>query len=58
VNKWYFERSRGTWKIPETNWTMFWTTPDLDIDREKFSDYEGVCRSIEPSWADNKSVVD
>lgn len=24
VNKWYFERSRGTWKLPDTNWTMFW----------------------------------
>lgn len=58
VNKWYFERSRGTWEIPDTNWTMFWTTPDLDIDQQKFSDYEGVCRSIVPSWADKKNVVD
>jgi amino-acid N-acetyltransferase len=58
VNKWYFERSRGTWKMPDTNWTMFWTTPDLDLDRQRFSDYEGVCRSIVPSWADNKNVVD
>ena len=58
VNKWYFERSRGTWKIPDTNWTMFWTTPDLDLDQQRFSDYEGVCRSIVPSWADNKDVVD
>jgi amino-acid N-acetyltransferase len=58
VNKWYFERSRGTWKIPDTNWTMFWTTPDLDLDQQRFSDYEGVCRSIVPSWADNKNVVD
>jgi amino-acid N-acetyltransferase len=58
VNKWYFERSRGTWKIPDTNWTMFWTTPDLDFDRQRFSDYEGVCGRVVPSWADNKNVVD
>jgi amino-acid N-acetyltransferase len=58
VNKWYFERSRGTWKLPHTNWTMFWTTPDLDLDRQRFSDYEGVCRSTVPSWADNKDVLD
>lgn len=58
VNKWYFERSRGTWKIHNTNWTMFWTTPDLDLDQRKFEDYESVCRSIEPSWADKKAFVD
>ncbi|PBP16723.1 acetylglutamate synthase [Diplocarpon rosae] len=58
VNKWYFERSRGTWKIPETGWTMFWTTPDMSLDRQLFLDYEGVCKRIEPSWADNKQVLD
>lgn len=58
VNKWYFERSRGTWKMPDTNWTMFWTTPDLDLDRQRFCDYEGVCRTVVPSWADIKNVVD
>ncbi len=58
VNKWYFERSRGTWKMPDTNWTMFWTTPDLDSDQRRFSDYEGVCRSIVPSWADKQNVAD
>jgi amino-acid N-acetyltransferase len=51
VNKWYFERSQGTWKLPGNNWTMFWTSPGYDIDQQKFSDYEGVCRSITPSWA-------
>ncbi|KAG9231208.1 mitochondrial amino-acid acetyltransferase [Amylocarpus encephaloides] len=56
VNKWYFERSRGTWKMPETGWTMFWTTPDMD--RQTFLDYEAVCRGIIPSWADNKSILD
>lgn len=58
VNKWYFERSRGTWKVPDTNWTMFWTTPDLTLDHELFEDYKGVCKGVIPSWADNKAVVD
>jgi amino-acid N-acetyltransferase len=58
VNKWYFERSRGTWKLPGTNWTMFWTSPDASIGQQKFSDYKGVCSSISPSWADNKAVLD
>jgi amino-acid N-acetyltransferase len=58
VNKWYFERSRGTWKLPDTGWTMFWTTPDLSLDQQKFRDYEGVCRGVVPSWADNKTVLD
>ncbi|TVY88577.1 Amino-acid acetyltransferase, mitochondrial [Lachnellula willkommii] len=56
VNKWYFERSRGTWKLTNTGWTMFWTTPDMD--RQTFLDYEAVCRGIEPSWADGKSRLD
>ena len=58
VNKWYFERSRGTWKLPNTGWTMFWTTPDLSLDHQTFLDYEAVCREIEPSWADNKALLD
>lgn len=58
VNKWYFERSRGTWKLSDSNWAMFWTTPGLPEDPQKFQDYEAVCRSIQPSWADKKSVVD
>ena len=58
VNKWYFERARGTWKIPSTNWTMFWTTPGVDLNRDLFWDYEGVCRSVQPSWADKKHIVD
>ena len=57
VNKWYFERSRGTWKLPGTDWTMFWTTPDLSMNQQRFRDYEGVCRTIAPSWADNKGIL-
>ena len=58
VNKWYFERSSGTWKLAESNWTMFWTTPGLVEDSQRFQDYEAVCRTIQPSWADKKSVID
>lgn len=58
VNKWYFERSRGSLKFKDMNWAMFWTTPNLALDGRRFRDYESVCRSIEPSWADNKPVVD
>jgi amino-acid N-acetyltransferase len=58
VNKWYFERSLGTWKLSDTNWTMFWTTPDLPENPQIFRDYEYVCRSIQPSWADDTGVID
>jgi amino-acid N-acetyltransferase len=58
VNKWYFERARGTWKIPDTNWTMFWTTENVTADSQRFLDYEGVCRTVTPNWADKKAVAD
>ncbi|KAI0597454.1 mitochondrial amino-acid acetyltransferase [Biscogniauxia sp. FL1348] len=58
VNKWYFERSRGSLKFRDMNWTMFWTTPELALDGQRFRDYESVCRGVEPSWADKKQVVD
>ncbi|KAI9781382.1 MAG: Amino-acid acetyltransferase, mitochondrial [Candelina submexicana] len=58
VNKWYFERSRGTWKLPESNWTMFWTTEGLVKNKQTFLDYEGVSRGVIPSWADRDSVPD
>lgn len=59
VNKWYFERARGTWKIPQTNWTMFWTTEGVEAGfGERFRDYEAVCRGVEPSWADKKQMAD
>ncbi|KAI9830667.1 MAG: Amino-acid acetyltransferase, mitochondrial [Phylliscum demangeonii] len=62
VNKWYFERAKGTWKLPDTPWSMFWTTDHLLDDGgrggEVFEDYVAVCRTIEPSWADHKDVVD
>ena len=58
VNKWYFERSRGTWKIPDMNWTMFFTTPGVEVSDRKFKEYESVCRSVKPSWADKKKPAD
>jgi amino-acid N-acetyltransferase len=64
VNKWYFERAIGTFKIPDTNWTMFWTGDALDFSTEEhddpkeinetFQDYVAVCKNIEASWADTK----
>lgn len=58
VNKWYFERSTGSWKLPESPWSMFWTTPNLLEDHQRFQDYQSVCRSVQPSWADKKHIVD
>lgn len=58
VNKWYFERSLGTNKLSGCNWTMFWTTPNLHIESPILQDYESVCRGVEPSWADNKHILD
>lgn len=57
VNKWYFERSIGTFKV-DRQWTMFWTDEDIFASPQRWLDYEAVCRSVQPSWADNKKVVD
>ncbi|KAL8870485.1 MAG: hypothetical protein Q9174_003487 [Haloplaca sp. 1 TL-2023] len=57
VNKWYFERARGTWKLPNSNWTMFWTTDGVH-QGNLLKEYESVCRGVMPSWADKKSVID
>lgn len=58
VNKWYFERSRGVLKLPESNWAMFWTTPDAVLNDQMMRDYEYVCRNIAPSWADTTKPAD
>ncbi|SLM40831.1 acetylglutamate synthase [Lasallia pustulata] len=58
VNKWYFERAKGTWKMPDSNWTMFWTTEGVMQKGQTFMDYEGVCRAVVPSWAGNSNAVD
>ncbi|KAF2235616.1 N-acetylglutamate synthase [Viridothelium virens] len=57
VNKWYFERAVGTWKIPGTNWCMFWTTPgifDEGGEDRRWEDYVDVCRNVKASWADDR----
>jgi amino-acid N-acetyltransferase len=30
VNKWYQERSKGMWNLPGGQWTMFWTTEEIE----------------------------
>jgi amino-acid N-acetyltransferase len=57
VNKWYFERARGSWELPAAegeakNWTMFWTTEGVERDRELWQRYVSVCAGVVPSWAD------
>ncbi|KAK5163230.1 Amino-acid acetyltransferase, mitochondrial [Saxophila tyrrhenica] len=58
VNKWYFERSEGTWMVPESNWTMFWTGEGVVEGRGRWEDYVGACRGVGPSWADKGRVAD
>lgn len=52
VNKWYFERCVGSWTIPRTNWTLFWTGEGVLEEEGRWEDYVAVCRAVEPSWAD------
>lgn len=55
VNKWYFERSCGVRKLPDSNWAMFWTTPEAATGGSRLmGDYEDVCRNVVPSWEDTK----
>ncbi|TWU75569.1 Amino-acid acetyltransferase, mitochondrial [Metarhizium rileyi] len=58
VNKWYFERSTGTCKLFDSNWTMFWTTIGLGNRHPTLQDYESVCRGVQPSWAVNAHIPD
>lgn len=57
VNKWYFERAVGTWKIPGSNWSMFWTGDGVVEERERWEDYVGVCKGVEGSWMDGRTPV-
>ncbi|OIW32393.1 N-acetylglutamate synthase [Coniochaeta ligniaria NRRL 30616] len=58
VNKWYFERSRGSWKLLDSNWAMFWTTPGAALEGGRIRDYESVCRNVVPSWLDKGKAAD
>jgi amino-acid N-acetyltransferase len=59
VNRWYFERARGSWRV-SPSWTMFWTGAGVDFGEgegtaekvRRWRDYVSVCRSVEASWAD------
>ncbi|KAF9378356.1 Amino-acid acetyltransferase, mitochondrial [Podila verticillata] len=47
VNKWYFDRSDGNIRIPNTNWTVFWYGPKgLSLIR----DYIEISRNIPASF--------
>ena len=50
VNKWYFGRSVGTWKLPNSEWTMFWTTSDVERDAIDWQSYFQVCSKTKSSW--------
>lgn len=52
VNKWYFERAAGSWRIPGSEWTMFWAG-EVVAPEDRWRDYLGVCRSVPPSWIDD-----
>ncbi|RDI83742.1 Protein kinase [Venturia inaequalis] len=70
VNKWYFERSVGSWKLPQgSQWCMFWTGKGISnfegdarettTEKDKrWQDYVAVCSGIEPSWADTTRPPD
>jgi amino-acid N-acetyltransferase len=71
VNKWYQERSTGTWNLPGDQWTMFWTmdgvTKRWDTNEwalgkrdglTRWDAYVDVCSGIVPSWADGIKRVD
>ena len=58
VNRWYFERAIGTWKLPGSQWTIFWTTDEVALDPSKWASYVAVCRKVEPSWADTENIAD
>ncbi|KAF7198572.1 Amino-acid acetyltransferase, mitochondrial [Pseudocercospora fuligena] len=58
VNKWYFERAAGSWQIPNSNWTMFWTGEDVVENEQKWEDYVAVCESIQASWDDDGKKPD
>ena len=58
VNKWYFERSKGSWELPGTQWTMFWSKKGVfdEPDRRHWKGFLGVCLSVKPSWMDAQAV--
>lgn len=58
VNKWYFERSKGSWELPGTHWTMFWSKKGVfdEPDQRHWKGFMGVCLSVKPSWTDTEAM--
>lgn len=54
VNKWYFERSQGTMRVPDSQWVMFWSG-NATREKTNLGDYLEICSSIEPSF--NRSTM-
>ena len=48
VNKWYFERARGTYLV-NVDWRLFWTTEKIGS-VERFNQYLDIASSIQPTW--------
>jgi amino-acid N-acetyltransferase len=65
VNKWYLERSEGSWKLPGGQWTMFWSVEKghgMDdivgyqgTREDRWRDWVDVCQNVVPSWKDDKA---
>lgn len=50
VNKWYFERSKGSLRLPnDSPWCVFWTGVGTR-EAESLSDYIDICNTIPSSW--------
>lgn len=49
VNKWYFDRSKGSLKLPGQKWTMFWAGANANQE-ENLKHYVDICTKIESSW--------
>lgn len=49
VNKWYFERSKGTLKLPNSEFCAFWSGT-LTRESKRLNEYIDICSSIQPSW--------
>jgi amino-acid N-acetyltransferase len=52
INKWYFERCDGNWKVPNSEWVMFWYGK-TGVDR--ISQYLKVAGNIPPSFLPKKN---
>ncbi|KAI8067093.1 hypothetical protein BC940DRAFT_257181 [Gongronella butleri] len=47
VNKWYFERSSGYWRLQDTNWVLFWYGPN---GYKHLHQYAGIAGNIPASF--------